>query len=134
MPSKSHVFYKNVQSHIIVHKFSVWKCFRHPYSHIRFSGDTEIVCSSKGKYTVLEYRCKKCETVDFTAGEFRKLSWKQLLVSSFFVTGVAHLMGEPIKDGSLDLGDNKNNFCTGKEAQFKVSQVVMLSPVLIVVY
>uniref|UniRef100_A0A0P4X256 Cytochrome oxidase complex assembly protein 1 n=1 Tax=Scylla olivacea TaxID=85551 RepID=A0A0P4X256_SCYOL len=34
--------------------------------------------------------------------------------------GVAHLMGEPIRDGRLDLGDNINNFCTGKEAQFQV--------------
>lgn len=34
--------------------------------------------------------------------------------------GVAHLMGEPIRDGTLDLGDSANNFCTGKEAQFQV--------------
>lgn len=34
--------------------------------------------------------------------------------------GVAHLMGEPIRDGTLDLGDSTNNFCTGKEAQFQV--------------
>ncbi|XP_042231389.1 uncharacterized protein LOC121872601 isoform X2 [Homarus americanus] len=34
--------------------------------------------------------------------------------------GIAHLMGEPIKDGRVDLADNVNNFCTGKEAQFQV--------------
>ncbi|XP_045106764.1 uncharacterized protein LOC123501812 isoform X2 [Portunus trituberculatus] len=34
--------------------------------------------------------------------------------------GVAYLMGEPIRDGRLDLGDNVNNFCTEKEAQFQV--------------
>lgn len=34
--------------------------------------------------------------------------------------GVAHLMGEPIRDGSLDLGDSEHNFCTGTEAQFRV--------------
>lgn len=34
--------------------------------------------------------------------------------------GVAYLLGEPIKDGSLDLGDNLNNFCTETEAQFQV--------------
>lgn len=34
--------------------------------------------------------------------------------------GVAYLMGEPIKDGGVDLGDNDNNFCTGNQAQFQV--------------
>lgn len=34
--------------------------------------------------------------------------------------GVAYLMGEPIKDGRLDLGDTSNNFCSGKEAKFQV--------------
>lgn len=34
--------------------------------------------------------------------------------------GIAHLLGEPIKDGTLNLGDNANNFCTGTEAQFQV--------------
>lgn len=34
--------------------------------------------------------------------------------------GIAYLLGEPIRDGNLDLGDNVNNFCTGKEAQFQV--------------
>lgn len=34
--------------------------------------------------------------------------------------GIAHLMGEPIREGKLDLGDNENNFCTGTEAQFQV--------------
>ncbi|XP_053653762.1 uncharacterized protein [Cherax quadricarinatus] len=33
--------------------------------------------------------------------------------------GVAYLMGEPIKDGRLDLGDTSNNFCSGKEAKFQ---------------
>ncbi|XP_071528337.1 uncharacterized protein [Panulirus ornatus] len=33
--------------------------------------------------------------------------------------GIAYLLGEPIRDGNLDLGDNVNNFCTGKEAQFQ---------------
>lgn len=29
-------------------------------------------------------------------------------------------MGEPIRDGRPDIGDNRNNFCTGTEAQFQV--------------
>ncbi|XP_064113958.1 uncharacterized protein LOC135220601 [Macrobrachium nipponense] len=33
--------------------------------------------------------------------------------------GIAHLMGEPIREGKLDLGDNENNFCTGTVAQFQ---------------
>ncbi|KAK7077067.1 hypothetical protein SK128_027355 [Halocaridina rubra] len=34
--------------------------------------------------------------------------------------GIAHLLGEPIKDGNLNLGDNANNFSTATKAQFQV--------------
>nr|CAD7267765.1 unnamed protein product [Timema shepardi] len=34
--------------------------------------------------------------------------------------GVVSLFGEPIKDGHLNLGDSKNNFCDSYRAQFEV--------------
>ncbi|MPC87259.1 hypothetical protein E2C01_082116 [Portunus trituberculatus] len=40
--------------------------------------------------------------------------------TEYYQESVAYLMGEPIRDGRLDLGDNVNNFCTEKEAQFQV--------------
>lgn len=30
------------------------------------------------------------------------------------------MLGEPIKDIGLNLGDNKNNYCDGKNAKFEV--------------
>ena len=39
-------------------------------------------------------------------------------------TGIAYLMGEPIKNGNPNIGDNVNNFCTGTEAQLQVNIVL----------
>ncbi|KAL7638752.1 UNVERIFIED_CONTAM: hypothetical protein RMT77_010285 [Armadillidium vulgare] len=54
----------------------------------------------------------------------RNLKNSEYYIESFKILrsneGIAHYMGAPIRDGKIDLGNDENNYCTGKEAKFEI--------------